>query len=570
MSERRAIRVGKGIISFLVHNQAGSLAKAVLEAVSNSLDAHATRVDITLAHDRIVIADDGIGLRSREEIVKVFEELAFDHDDRQRQLGRFGLGRAQLWAFAKTTWRTSQFEMHVDIRAHGDSYELKDGLDDVPGLRIEGALYEPIDEYKRITTLREIEHLCRYAPIPVYVNGERIGSDPAAMKWTRETDEAYIKVTDGYSLDIYNCGVFVRSVSRSEIGVGGLLVTKLGHPLNLSMSRTEIIETSCPLWKRLKATLRELASEADGRQRMNGATRDYLAARIIGDADAAKALRAPIVTLHPSRHVTVAAFAKLVQTIGMVVVKRPGEAGADVVATNKQAVVLPEATLQRFGVSTAAGLQERLIKAITLCPEAFRNAFEAQSAARCLATGTWHDSLRQSGLEQEPAYRTLTAKDLSDPARALMAALNGRAGESLVWIMRRHCPSSSQMRRTARTLVPGDSGGIAEAWTDGRSSIWLDKSLLQPAMTKGPGGVLRVLSVLVHEYHHDAADAGSHEHDEAFYQSVHDCLIDGAAELWELARTVYLDAYKRIAKPSASHAKGLDRASSAVIEAQAA
>ena len=40
-----------------------------------------------------------------------------------------------------------------------------------------------------------------------------------------------------------------------------------------------------------------------------------------------------------------------------------------------------------------------------------------------------------------------------------------------------------------------------------------------------------ILNIIVHEYLHDAADAGSHEHDALFYQRYHDLTSDPAFDL---------------------------------------
>src|SRR5690606_15477247 len=117
--ENRQFSVAPSIIKHLIKSQAGSLGKAILECVQNSIDAGASRVDITLTTDTVRIVDDGHGLRSRDEVLACFEVFGFDHSEHEREFGRFGLGRGQLWAWASTHWRTHAFDLDVDVRERG-------------------------------------------------------------------------------------------------------------------------------------------------------------------------------------------------------------------------------------------------------------------------------------------------------------------------------------------------------------------------------------------------------------------------------------------------------------------
>jgi len=57
----------------VIRKQAGSIQKAVLEGVMNSIEAAATRVEVSVEPDQIKIIDDGRGFQNREEIELFFE-----------------------------------------------------------------------------------------------------------------------------------------------------------------------------------------------------------------------------------------------------------------------------------------------------------------------------------------------------------------------------------------------------------------------------------------------------------------------------------------------------------------
>ena len=133
-SEVRRFQIDPHAIMSLIKAQAGSIEKAMLEAVANSMDAGATRIDVTLDAKRIVIKDNGSGLGSKEDIYKFFEVFGFDHSQLGRTVGRFGVGRGQLFCFGVNTWRTNTFQMAIDIKNKGMDYDLATGLKKVEGM----------------------------------------------------------------------------------------------------------------------------------------------------------------------------------------------------------------------------------------------------------------------------------------------------------------------------------------------------------------------------------------------------------------------------------------------------
>lgn len=71
-SERRSLKVDKAIIRSIIRGQAGSLEKALMEAVANSMDASASRIDVKVSPKQVVIKDNGKGFAKREDIEKYF------------------------------------------------------------------------------------------------------------------------------------------------------------------------------------------------------------------------------------------------------------------------------------------------------------------------------------------------------------------------------------------------------------------------------------------------------------------------------------------------------------------
>lgn len=109
-AQRRAFKIHSSIIKTLIHEQSGSLPKAVAELVMNSIDAGATRIDLTVdATGAFEFVDDGKGFQSRDEIEQFFETFGTPHVNGDALYGRFRCGRGQIMSYASTVWRSGQF-----------------------------------------------------------------------------------------------------------------------------------------------------------------------------------------------------------------------------------------------------------------------------------------------------------------------------------------------------------------------------------------------------------------------------------------------------------------------------
>ncbi len=64
----------------VIERQAGTVAKSALEAVMNSIDAGATRIEVELTPKRLVIRDNGKGFKSEKEIDDYFAVFGQPHE----------------------------------------------------------------------------------------------------------------------------------------------------------------------------------------------------------------------------------------------------------------------------------------------------------------------------------------------------------------------------------------------------------------------------------------------------------------------------------------------------------
>jgi len=500
--ERLEFTMDPNLLVSVIKTQAGSLSKALLEGVMNSIDAGATRVDVTVRTDGFTISDNGRGFSSEQEIKDLFGRFGTPHVEGDALYGRFRMGRGQMMAYAVTVWRSGPFQMTVDIEKDGLSYKLSRLETPVKGCIIEGTLYHPIPDWKLRGTLEELRRFVAYTPRPVYVNGELYGASPERLtSWTHVDDDAYYRIIhNADSLKVYNLGVFVEERSTWTTGVGGVLVSK--KALNVNFARNSVMEDQCPVWKRINEKLESLVMEslAAGTKALTENERKYAASRLtnIDKYPWLKWREIKLLTDPSGRHMPLSAlrsYKRLVHVPEEMNTLGCAAHGAD------GTFVVTDKLLNRFGVATLRDLIERLER----LPDILPDKYEVVTA----------ESLSHLGLGSAKLFdvEMLTKRELA--AFHALAALNNELAFQLVMT------EGADRKRDLR--VGTHRGSQFTAWTDGKTYITANKRSLR-LFNDGLDGVLAWLVILVHEYTHDSDDSESHDHGEVFYRKFHDSM----------------------------------------------
>ena len=513
----------------VIKSQAGTLSKALVEGVMNSIDAGAKRVDITLDKEHFTIKDKGKGFSSRQDIELWFGRFGTPHTEQDVMFGRFRMGRGQMMAFAATTWRTGSFLIQVDIETAGLTYELQELPVQVEGCEIEGKLYQPLNDYKLSTVLAELKTFVAYAPSPVYVNGELYGAPAQRLKsWTFEEDSAYYRLTqDARELQVYNQGIFVEQIGAWRIGMGGVVVSK--RPLLVNFARNSVMEDSCLSWQRIAGTIEnKVLQKLLTAKKLSDTERQFLARHLsrlkelIGPAYA----KAKLLTDPTGKHSALEELRKY---------KRfayTPEITPRACALHGQdgTFVLTEAMLERFGT---ASIEEflSLIKSIdaALLP--------------CDYTVTKIDELSAFEVNR---VSMLDAAGLKAKKLAAYKAL-GVMNELLS-----HALLRDELISSKRVLLVGrHKNNRFSAWTDGKSYVTANENSLKLFET-GQDGILTWVHILIHEYTHDTDDSESHDHGEVFYRKFHDTLFTaglGLAAIAQQGLIAYLQELKVLGVP---------------------
>jgi len=502
--EKRNFKIAPGMVFHIIEAQAGTLGKALLEAVMNSIDAKATRVDITLDDKTFTAVDDGVGFRDRREIEVFFETFGFDHDqdDKQRTYGKFGMGRGQMFSFASTVWRTGQYLMDVDIKYRGLDYHLVDNQEIIKGCEIKGTFYEQLLPSDQEATLRELKELAMYAQIPVTVNGKIINKLPAHQKWQIETEDAYISLKEGSpALAVYNLGVLVRKYPAYQFGCGGTLVSK--KPLMVNFARNDVLVAKCDLWKRLRKYLQKKNnSRVKNKSRLTEEERQNLIDQFkAGELSYSEAVKMKLITDTTGKNWEIQHLAY--KTRLLTVEPAEGSGLAEQVHLKKIAFVLALHTLNAFDVDSA----EELIK-----------LFQKLSGMEYSFRSVKIVPFSEVSKTMDDGRVVLTEKELSPRERIVLSVIN-KVSYAMVGIIRH---LSNDVDLTHRTVKAGVAD-VSDVWTDGSQYIIMHRNMLKLA-DEGTPGFFRITVRLIHAYIHNSADTGDHLHDQAFYQLFHDVL----------------------------------------------
>jgi hypothetical protein len=514
--EQRKLKLHPEIIFKIISAQSGTIGKALLELIMNSIDARASKCEITISSTGFKVTDDGRGFSSRREIEEFFECFGTPHQEGDARYGRFRIGRGQIMSFARNTWRSGPFTMHVDIKDKGVDYILtQDDKNPREGCEITGTFYDQLKPSELDTCQREITELAAYAEIPVHLDGRTINKIPSSCTWDYENDEAYIKTKLTGGLKVYNLGVFVREYSSYDYGIGGTIVSK--KPLEVNFARTDILTSKCPTWKKISAHLRSLTIESTDKKEELTEHEKYAITRMFrfNQASYQDIMDKPIIEDVNGRSYTISQF---VATRKPVV--RPGTdlRIAEEVHRRKLAFVLSRKTLEMFNCDTPAELQKAICEMIRRDTDDWRILHNAERFDT-------HTTIQAIASTISSNYDVIDAKKLEEKDRLALQSLNyivSPLNHRLVKYIRK----TGKKSKYKDLIIRAGSSDVADAWTDGRDYIVFDKAKALDLINHGIQGCARLAALLLHEFLHTEPDTDKHDHDIAFYEEYHDIIID--------------------------------------------
>lgn len=493
--QTRTFQAHPKLLFDIIKRQAGSLAKAIVEGVQNSVDAKATRCDITLDADTLTITDNGRGIVTKTSITKFFDTFGQPHDDSEEKIyGTFRVGRGQLFSFGANLWRTGRFKMDVDIKQRGLDYQLTDNLEPVKGCSVTINLYDALFPSQLAETERTIREWVKYAPIPVFWNGEQITVDVKSEEWDEVTPEAYVRLRPTGSLSIYNLGIHTMDVGAYRYGSGGVIVAR--KQLRVNFARNDV-QSDCEIWKKITPLIEKMTNDQMTKKtQLTDAERQRLADKLLaGTLDVWVDLK--LFTAVNGRHYSFDQCLNSYRHNNRLTYCKIGDRIGDRLLQERAAFVFSDVTLDRFHVKTLESLVTKLMPRL-----------EHEYQRECLAK---KEILPFSQLSDafDNHFELVNESDLTP---------NERIWQSLI--------SASQYAArlngadASRKILIGDSE-VAEAWTDGATFVAFSRQFLR-TQELTIGSFCRVGLVLIHELCHEEPDNTNHGHSQEFYEKYHD------------------------------------------------
>jgi hypothetical protein len=531
----KAIKAGNQLIHQTIYNQAGSVEKALLEYIMNSIDAKATEIHIDINDNGIQysILDNGDGFGdanySREEkekcIDEVFGYLGFDHgaeDENYRVYGKFGIGRAQLWAFSKNSWHTHDMTMDVDIKNNGLSYDIQQVDEFIDGCKITGEFYDKISLNDILLIKKELAKFAAFAPIDVYFNGKIINKRMNALKNHLNVKGVIVELKPSSALRVYNQGIFVKEIPNYLFGTGGTICSEIGYPFQLNAARNDVLQSNCKLWKSLKSALNIKLNTESKKVILTDGLRISLLNRVaIGDyGDKDEYLTKPLIKMITNKYISLRSI--LINKETITVTEDRGSQKAENLHNSNVAKVLLSDFTEALATDDAG-----LIEILT----------EIASTAK-------YKRFNIKPANMVKPYAELAKDICSDKSIIDQKLLTKRQKIFLESINIVSVQNGLCNLRDHRKILLGKSK-TADAWTDGRSFIAINQKLLDD-IDNSAGYILKICNIIVHEYNHDDDNSDLHSFD--FYKSFHDQTIVRSNGLY-FALTSFLKAYtSRLAK----------------------
>lgn len=516
MKERRSLKMHRKLLLDVISRQAGTLDKAILEGVMNSIEAmqassvNNPHVDITFtpsangcpAHLRI--QDSGRGFTSRAEIEEFFDHFGAPHTADETVIWKqFRMGRGQLFSFGVNTWRTGTFRMVVDVANWGLDYELEDGMQPVKGCVIDIDLYtDPIgSSYASLKALQQaVLRQVEFISVPVLFNGENLSKDPTKLKWDSQDEFAYYSLSRGDTgLLVYNLGAFCKSVAAFTHGASGIVVSK--QLMKVNFARNDI-QHDCPVWRHIIEVLRKRrAKMARGSPRR--LTEDDRIAALCDLRDGVQGYKAlsgvSLLSTTSGRKLT---LQEILRSNTLWTFAARNDPVADRILQRKQALCIDRSVLLMLGYEGDPSMFFKWL----LESHGGAVADKAQNFGKLYRP---LDTL-SAGLRMDA--KLLAPEDLKMVEKRFIKILEGFDSESTRWGQ-----SKQGGLLCGRRVFVGISD-LYDAWTDGVSYVAFGRDFLtriwfNPAL---------VMATLAHEICHDSDDTTNHAHNEEFYRKYHD------------------------------------------------
>lgn len=279
------------LIKQIIFRQHGEHFKAIVELIQNSIDAQATQISLRFDETGFMVDDNGIGFLSEASVTDYFQTFGTPHVEGDATFGTFRIGRGQIMSLANCTWRTNVWQMDVDIQNEKDPepcFKLTTHAEKKQGCSVSGTWHQPMNRMQAQTQRKQLIKAIGFLSVPIIdiETGGRVNNAQQLTDWDIENDHFSFKhLPDSEGLTVYNLGVLVKTLDASAMhGATGILLSKKQFKMNTAR---ETIMPSCPVWKEASnhiASFMESYIKTTGKTKASGISRKgYLLSWLHGE-----------------------------------------------------------------------------------------------------------------------------------------------------------------------------------------------------------------------------------------------------------------------------------------------
>ena len=498
-TEKRDLAMHPKLLMDTIKRQAGTLQKAVLEGIMNALEAGSPEVNIEFLIDkdnnaRLSIIDSGIGIETKEEMISHFETFGTPHDASENTTWKqFRMGRGQMFAFGRNTWRTSTFQMEVDIEGEGLTYVLHENMVHVKGCQIDIDLYRnPIGySHTSVNQFKEcITEQIKFIEGKIFFNGEQINTPASECNWDFEDDNSYYMFNIGTDFSVYNLGAFVMKPSSYTMGMMGIAVSK--QQLKVNFARNDI-QHDCGIYNDMKEVIKKnrIKKIRQTRRNLNSWERQATLKDLRDGSQELQDIQTlSLIPTAQGKYITLNAIRKFKQQWCFAPL---GDRYADKLMEREQAICLSEDILTDLGYT---GKKSNFFTWLTDSDSRYHYGNTEWEDITTLYVD--YKSLREGVSD---SYSTLPNKKYTATERRIVQILQNM-----------NCWSG-------RRILLGFSD-TASAWTDGSTYICIDRNWLKSKSVTWGRDISKILVTMAHEMAHDNDSRGTHIHGPAFYENM--------------------------------------------------
>ena len=472
MAIKQNFEMHPDLLRSVIFQQAGSVEKAILEAIQNSLDENSKSVHIFLNEKGFTITDDGNGMDAEQIDVqfKIFGNSIKRNDPTKR--GKFAMGRGQIFAFGYTKWFTLNNEMRINaIRSL--SYRMKESKEYIKGTEIRCLFYKKLNSWELDRTIAGIKrNVIPSEKTEIKINNQEFGLEKEII--TELSDDDF----EVFTTNLYNNRIFAQDLYIKTYDSTTTLNIACKNKMKVNMARNSFIEDDP-----MTVKLYELIKNAE---------KLHLLAVKRFDATLGKTTLQYIY----EGKLTVKDFKK----------KKMIEMADGTLMSLEQ---LQDKKVMFGGKNTTS--DKAIQEGYTVISEEFECLLESLSSNEKNGFSLIIDSRRPCDVVKEGYHREISPE-------ALKLGSNKKAVYIYYWT----CKMNYELFGERREITIGESDS-AKGWTDGYNYICVNKNLFTKSMDKR-ARMNEIFELLVHEYAHEEDDTNETAHDSNFYKRYHDLM----------------------------------------------